>query len=172
MKLYKGKVWPIAQEIIQILSEKEMIEVLPEKRTEAEIDLKAIMTDYMRRDRKLRSDIKDYMASYKIPYDRMGEVLRTKSKEMNHPIGDKIMPYLANQFLQMFLNSPSIEEVFASDGDIRAEIFTVLRKHNVNEKELRELAKAKLKHLDEDSMEYQILFPKALQEVRRKKGLL
>ena len=172
MKLYKGKVWTIAQEVVQNLTEKEMIEVLPDKKNEAEIDLKAIMTDYLRRERRLRSEIKDYMAEWKIPYDRMGEILREKAKESAHPIGDKIMPYLASQFLQMFMNSPSVEEVFADDREIRAEIFAVLKKHNVDERELREEAKSKLKHLDEDSMEFQILFPKALQEVRRKRGLL
>ena len=58
------------------------------------------------------------------------------------------MPYLA-LFLQMFMNSPSIEEVFADDREIRAEVFAVLKKHNVDERELREEAKSKLKHLDE-----------------------
>ena len=172
MKLYKGKVWTIAQEVIQALTEKELIEVLPEMKNEAEIDLKAIMTDYLRRERRLRAEIKDYMASNKISYDRMGEILRMKSKEANHPLGDKVMPYLANQFLQMFLNSPSIDEVYGDDRDIKAEIFAVLKHHNVDERELREEAKSKLKHLHEDSMEFQILFPKALQEVRQKRGLL
>lgn len=172
MKLYKGKILVIAQEVVLSLTEKEMIEVLPEKRSEAEDDLKSIMTDYLRRERQLRSEIKDHMAEWKIPYDRMGEILREKSKEANHPLGDKIMPYLANQFLQMFMNSPSVEEVFSEDSEMKAEIFAVLKKHNIDERELREEAISKLKNLNEDSMEFQIQFPKALQEVRRKRGLL
>ena len=172
MRLYRGKVTVIANEVIQTLMDDGSIEVEAANRLEAELDLKAIMDDYLRRERRIRSEVQDYMASRKIPYDRYGEIRKMKTQEHNHPTGDKVMSYLASQFTEMFMNSASVEEVYADDREIRGKVFTVLKKHNVNERELREEALAKLKHLDENSLEFQIRFPEALQEVRRKHGLL
>jgi hypothetical protein len=172
MRLYRGKVPVIAQEVIQFLIDDGSIEVDTDNKVEAEQDIKSIMDDYLRRERRLRSDIQDFMASRKISYDRYGEIRKMKAQEHNHPIGDKVMSYLASQFTEMFMNSASVEEVYADDKEIRGKVFGILKKHNVNESELREEAKAKLKHLKEDSLEFQIRFPEALQEIRRKHGLL
>ena len=170
--MYRGKVPVIAHEVIQTLIDDGSIEVEADNRTEAELDIKSIMEDYLRRERKIRGEVQDYMASRKIPYDRYGEIRKMKTQEHNHPIGDKVMSYLASQFTEMFMNSASVEEVYAEDKEIRSKVFTILKKHNVNERELREEALSKLKHLDENSLEFQIRFPEALQEVRRKHGLL
>ena len=48
----------------------------------------------------------------------------------------------------------------------------MLRSNNVNEAELRDAAREKLKHLDENSLEYQIMYRDAIAEVRRKRGLI
>jgi len=172
MRLYRGKVPVIAQEVIKTLIDDGSIEVDVENRIEAELDLKAIMDDYLRRDRRIRSEVQDYMATRKIPYDRYGEIRKLKTQEHNHPTGDKVISYLASQFTEMFMNSASVEEVYSDDREIRSKVFGILKKHNVNEKELREEALIKLKHIDENSLEFQIRFPEALQEVRRKHGLL
>ena len=170
--MYRGKVPVIAQEVIQTLIEDGSIEVDSQNKVEAEQDIKAIMDDYLRRERRLRSEVQDYMASRKISYDRYGEIRKMKAQEHNHPVGDKVISYLASQFTEMFMNSASVEEVYADDREIRGKVFAILKKHNVNESELRDEAKAKLKHLKENSLEFQIRFPEALQEVRRKHGLL
>ena len=54
MKLYRVKIAPIAHEVIQTLNDTGLIEVDPEKRAEAELDLVAIMEEYLRRDSALR----------------------------------------------------------------------------------------------------------------------
>ena len=172
MKLYKGKIPVIAQEVITKLVDNEELEIDPEYRNEAEKDLISIMNAYLHAENRLRAEVKDYMAVHKISYDQKGEIRRKISKEMSHPIGDKVMPFLASQLNQIILNSPNFEEVYADDRAIQKVIFDVLRAHNVNEKELYEEARAKLLHLSENSMEFQIRFPEALNDVRRKRGLL
>ena len=127
MRLYRGKVPVIAHEVIQTLVDDGSIEVDVENRIEAELDLKAIMDDYLRRDRKIRSEVQDYMATRKISYDRYGEIRKLKTQEHNHPTGDKVMSYLASQFTEMFMNSASVEEVYAEDREIRGKVFGILK---------------------------------------------
>lgn len=172
MKLYRGKIPVIAQEVVQQLTDANHIDVDPEMKPEAEQDLQAIMHNYLREERRLQDVVRDYIAEYQIEYDRRGEIRRTKAKERNHPIGDRVMPYLANQFLRMIMNSPNFDEVYSDDNAIKQVLFAVLRANNVNEAELRDAAREKLKHLDENSLEYQIMYRDAIAEVRRKRGLI
>ena len=171
MKLYRGKITVIAQELVQRLIDEGDVEVDPTMKAEAEMDIQSIMLSYLKQERRLGDVVRDFIALNQIDYDRRGEIRREKAKERNHPTGDRVMPYLAGQFNQMIMNSPNFDEVYSLDTVIRAKIFEVLRKHNVNENELREEARNKLKHLDENSMEYQILYRDAIAEVRRKRGL-
>ena len=153
MKLYKGKIPVIAQDLVVKLVDEGDVELVPGMRSEAELDLQSIMNNYLRQERRLNNMVRDHIADYKIEYDRRGEIRREKAKEMGHPIGDRVMPYLATQFNRMIMNSPNFDEVYATDSVIRSKIFEVLRSNNVNEAELREEARARLSNLDENSLE-------------------
>lgn len=171
MKLYKGKIPVIAQDLVVKLVDEGDVELVPGMRSEAELDLQSIMNNYLRQERRLNNMVRDHIADYKIEYDRRGEIRREKAKEMGHPIGDRVMPYLATQFNRMIMNSPNFDEVYATDSVIRSKIFDVLRSNNVNEAELREEARARLSNLDENSLEYQIRYREAIADVRRRRGL-
>ena len=172
MKLYRGKIPVIASEIVTTLVDEGHVEINPEFKGEAEQDLMSIMHSYLRQEDRLKNEVKDYLAKEQLSFDHKGEVRREKAKEANHPIGDKVMPFLASQFNQIIMNSPHFEEVYSEDKDIKTVIFNALRKHQVNEDELRQEAREKLNNLDENSLDFEILFPKALAEVRRKRGLM
>jgi hypothetical protein len=172
MKLYKGKIPVIAQELVAKLVDDGDVELVPGMRSEAELDLQSIMNNYLRQERRLNNVVRDYIADYKIDYDRRGEIRREKAKELGHPIGDRVMPYLATQFNRMIMNSPNFDEVYVADNVIRSKIFDVLRSNNVNEAELRDEARARLSNLDENSLEYQIRYQEAISDVRRRRGLI
>lgn len=171
MKLYKGKIPVIAQDIVTKLVDEGDVELVPGMKSEAEADLESIMKNYLRQERRLSNIVRDHIADYKIDYDRRGEIRRDKAKDIGHPIGDRVMPYLATQFNRMIMNSPNFDEVYSDDNSIRSKIFDVLRKNNVNEAELREEAQARLSNLDENSLEYQIRYREAISDVRRRRGL-
>lgn len=171
MKLYKGKIPVIAHEIVMKLSEEGDVDLAEGMRNEAEADLQAIMHDYLKQEKRLNDVVRDYIGEYKIEYDRRGEIRKEKAKEIGHPIGDRVMPYLASQFNRMIMNSPNFDEVYSPDNVIKSKIFDVLRNNNVNEAELREEARQRLKNLDENSLEYQILYRDAIADVRRRRGL-
>ncbi len=171
MKLYKGKIPVIAEQVVSKLADEGDVELVPDMKSEAVEDLESIMKNYLRQERRLNNIVRDYIADYKIDYDRRGEIRREKAKEMGHPIGDRVMSYLATQFNRMIMNSPNFDEVYSEDRVIRSKIFDVLRANNVNEAELREEAKARLSNLDENSLEYQIRYREAIADVRRRRGL-
>ena len=53
MKLYRGKIPVIAQEVVQQLTDANHIDVDPEMKPEAEQDLQAIMHNYLREEQPI-----------------------------------------------------------------------------------------------------------------------
>ena len=82
MKLYKGKIPVIAQDLVTKLVDEGDVELIPGMRSEAVEDMASIMNNYLRQERRLSHIVRDYIAEYKIDYDRRGEIRREKAKEM------------------------------------------------------------------------------------------
>ena len=162
MKLYRAKIPEIASEVIERLSADGDIEVLPERREEAERDLIAIMEEFRRQDFALRDRIRDYMA---VPKKRLAE-------EMDHPIGDDIERFLCRQFIENMMITPNIEEVYEEDQVIHRKVMEVLRSHDVDEREIREEAVTKIKNVQEGTVDYEIALQKAVKDVKKRRGLI
>lgn len=171
MKLYRAKIPVIAEEVIRVLLQEELIEVLPESREEAEKDIVAIMDEYVRRDMEFRNAIKDDMAARNVPYDQYGRVRSRLAEERNHPLGDDVERYLTRQFIENLLISPNIDEVYAEDKELHRKIIAILRGHHVDEREIREEAMEKIKNVREGTVDYEIALQNAMREVRKRRGL-
>lgn len=172
MKLYRAKVPVIAKEVIDRLVADEDIEVAPDHRAEAEQDLVAIMEEYLRRDMELRDRIKDHMATRNIPYDEYGRTRKQLSEELGHPMGDDVDRFLARQFIENLLISPNIDEVFTEDKELYKKTIEVLRRHDVDEREIREEAVSKIKNVREGTVDYEIALQNAIRDVKKRRGLL
>ena len=79
---------------------------------------------------------------------------------------------MANQFINNFLSSPNIDEVYEEDRVMRKEIVSLLDIFRVNEEDIREEARALIKNIDENNLQYEVELSKKMVEVRRKRGLL
>lgn len=172
MKLYRTKVPVIAAECIQRLMEDGDIEVQHERRAEAEADLAAIMEDYLRRDNDLREDIKDHMHRRGLSYDQQGKVRTAFAEERQHPLGEDVERYLARQFTENLMISPSVDEVYGEDKVIYKKLLMTIARHDVDEASIREEAKSKVKNAREGSVEYEIALTNAIRDVKKRKGLL
>jgi len=172
MKLYRAKVPVIAREVIERLSADGDIEVLPERKEEAERDLIAIMEEFRRRDMQLRDRIRDYMAARKVPYSEFGRTKKRMAEELDHPVGDDIERFLTRQFIENMLITPNIEEVYEEDRVIHKKVMEVLRSHHVDEREIREEAVSKIKNVREGTVDYEIALQKAVKEVKKRRGLI
>ena len=144
----------------------------PEARAEAEADLVAIMSEYLNRDRMLRETVRERMARRAIPYDEYPKIRSRIAQEWGHPIGSRIERYLANQFIESFMLSRFVEEVYSDDHTMRKSILEVLKVFSVDEEALREEARNAIKNISENTVEYEIRFTQALREVKRRHGLI
>ena len=172
MKLYHTKIPEIATEIIETLIKADLLELRAEVRSEAEQDLIAIMEEYLRRDRALREKVREYMHSRSVPYSRYGRIRSRMADNWGHPLSDDVERFLARQFVENFMMSRFIEEVFGTDEVLYKTVIDVLRQYHVDEAALREEARGKVKNVKEGSVEYEIALEQALREVKKRHGLL
>jgi hypothetical protein len=172
MRLYRSRVEDIAKKTVKDLTEGEHIEVLPTNQLEAVADLEAVMVEYLKREHRLRDAVREQMATLRIPYSEYGKTRSRIAREWGHPMGSQVERYLATQFVESFMVSPYIEEVFSSDGAMKSIIQEVLVEFNVDEGALRDEAREKIKNIPENSSEYEIRFEQALREVRVRHGLI
>lgn len=172
MRLYRAKIPTIAKDVIDVLVAEEDIEVLPENREEAEKDLVAIMEEFQRRDMQLRDQVRDFMAARKIPYSDYGRTKKRVAEEMEHPINDDIERFLCRQFIENMLISRFIEEVWTEDKDMYKKVMGIIKGHDVDERDIREEAVAKIKNVTQGTVDYEIALQGAIKDVKKRRGLL
>ncbi len=172
MKLYRTKVQPIAKDVVDLLVRDEDIEVAVDNREEAEKDLSAIMDDYLRRDQDLRNSIRDHMANRNIPYDEYGKTRKQFAEDSAHPTGEEVDKFLARQFIECLLISRFVDEVFSDDKIMFKKILGVLKSHDVDERAIREEAVARIKNVQEGTVDYEIALQNAVKDVKKRRGLM
>lgn len=171
MKLYRAKIPAIAHDVIEHLATEGDIEVVAEKKPEAEKDLAAIMDEFVRRDREFNDKVGEHMERRGISYDQRGSVRKQLAEVSDHPLGEDIERFLCRQFVEALMISPSIEEVFGEDKLIYKKIMGVLRGHDVNEGEIRDEAVSRIKNVKEGTVDYEIALEHAIRDVKKRRGL-
>lgn len=171
MKLYRARVPQIAHAVIERLVNEGDIEVAPTDKEEAASDLVAIMESYLRRDNDLREAVRDQMERKNIPYDQYGKVKSAIAEGWGHPTGDEVDRYLARQFIENFMISNFVGEVYTEDRELFKKLIDVINGFDVDERALRAEAEERIKNIKEGSVERQDALNRALREVRKKHGL-
>lgn len=172
MKLYRAKIPTIAKAVLERLSDEGDIELSPDRRDEAEKDLCAIMDEYVRRDNELREHIRDEMADHAIPYSEYGRTRKRLAEEIGHPLGDDVERFLCRQFIENLLISPNVDEVYEEDRVLYKKVMEVLKAHDVDEAEIREEATARIKNVQEGTVDYEIALQEQVRQVKKRRGLI
>ena len=172
MRLYRARVPVIAKEVIDTLNNSGDIEVLSENKEEAEQDLIAIMEEYLRRDNEFRDRVRDYMDHRSLPYSDFGRVRKSQADRQKHPIHDDVERYLARQFVEAMMVSRFVDEIYEEDAALYRKTIAILKTHDVDEREIREAAMARIKNVREGSIEFEIALENAVREEKRVRGLI
>lgn len=172
MRLYRTKVPTIAKDVIDTLNNDGDIEVMGENKPEAEQDLIAIMDEYLKRDAAFRNQVRDYMDRRKLPYGEYGRARKALAEEIKHPLNDDVERYLARQFVEVMMYSRFVEEIYTEDRDLYKKCIAILRNHHVDEREIREAAKGRIKNEKEGTLEFEIAMEKAVRDEKIARGLL
>lgn len=171
MRIYRAKVPVIAADVIKTLRQDGDVDITDAKAPEAEKDLVAILELYLKKDYELQEKAKDLVDLRGLTHSDLGRTRRELNERYNHPAGDEAISWLAGQFVEAFMASQHIEEVFADDMVMRRKVKEIFKRHMVDEAALDREVRERMKNLTEGTNAWTIQYQKIMREVRRKYGL-
>ncbi|MEZ4288750.1 MAG: DUF507 family protein [Polyangiales bacterium] len=169
MRLYSGKIGPIAAELLDDLTANGDVEV--EDESEVRLDLEAVLKEFVRRERTVTDEAKNRMQREGMAYGSLGKVRSRVSKEMGFPSPEESLPYLVDQLLNMLFHSQNVAEIYADDTALRKKITPVLRKHMNADSALDVEVRSQIKNLQEGTAAFEVEYGKVMEQIKRKRGL-
>jgi len=169
MRLYRGKIETIAEDVIRTLKEQQSIEL--ESELEARQDIEAVLKEYLRLEREITDDAKNRMEVRGLGYSQLGKVKSQVSKERGAPSQDEVLPYLLDQIMHLLFHSANIAEIFAEDVDLRKTLTPILRKHMEVDSDLDREVRSKIKNLTEGTSDFEVEYAKVMDQIKHKRGL-
>ena len=169
MKLYSGKIPVIGGEIVRTLLDDGDIAVID--RAEAELDVQAVLKEYLRLEKEITEKAKDLLQKRNLPYEQFGKVKRAMASEKSFGLGDEALDWMTNQMIESFMQSQHIEEVFVEDGVLRRKMADMLKRHMMVEEELDAEVRRRIKNLEEGTSTWDVEYQKALEQIKRNRGL-
>jgi len=169
MRLYKGKVPTIVDEIVRTLTAAEDIEV--ESEDEVRLDLEAVLNEFLRQEREITDRAKSQMERQGMSYSMLSRIKSQVAKELNFPPADETLPYIIDQLLNMLFHSANVAEVYADDVVLRKKMTPILRRHMDVEEDLDKEVRSKIKNLSEGTASFEIEYARVMDQMKRKKGL-
>src|SRR6267154_5663007 len=124
MRLYSGKIPSVGTEIVRTLVEAGDIAVTD--RTEAEMDVQAVLKEYIRLDREITEKAKDLLQKRNLPYEQFGKIKRTLAGEKSFGLGEDGLEWMTTQMIESFMQSQHVEEIFVEDSVLRKRMGDIL----------------------------------------------
>jgi hypothetical protein len=169
MRLYAGKIPVIAAEIVKTLVDNDELSVLD--RGESELDIQAVLKEYLRLDRECTEKAKDLMQKRNLPYEHFGKIKRQLAAEKAFGLGDESLDWMTTQMIESFMQSPHVEEVFADDSTLRKRMTDILKKHMLIDDEIDAEVRRRIKNLEEGTATWEIEYQKALDQIKKNRRL-
>jgi hypothetical protein len=169
MRLYRGKIETIAEDVIRTLKEQGSVEL--ENEAEARVDIESVLKEYLRLEREITDDAKNRMETRGLGYSQLGKVKGQVSKERGAPGQDEVLPYLLDQIMNLLFHSANIAEIFAEDVDLRKSLTPILRKHMEVDSDLDREVRSKIKNLQEGTSDFEIEYARVMEQIKQKHGL-
>jgi hypothetical protein len=169
MRLYSGKVGPIAGDIVKTLLDSKDIET--ENTREVQGDIEAVLNQYVKTDKDAADKAKDAMQSRGIPTTEFSRMKKLAAEQMGIKVGDESIDYLLDQILEILMHSANVDEIFAEDVELRRKMAPILKRHMAVDEELEREVRGKLKHVQEGTSTWEVEYARMMEDIRRRKGL-
>jgi hypothetical protein len=169
MRLYTGKIPVIAAEIVKALIDGDELSVLD--RGEAELDVQAVLKEYLRLERECTEKAKDLLQKRNLPYEHFGKIKRQIANEKAFGLGDEGLDWMTTQMIESFMQSPHVEEVFADDATLRKRMTDILKKHMQIDDEIDAEVRRRIKNLEEGTATWEVEYQKALDQIKKNRRL-
>ncbi len=172
MRLYPKLVPILAREIVQRLTQDKDIEVEPVRITDAEMDLSAIMREYLANEERVNQATREALERRGYDSSKFTQVKREMADVRGFQLGDEGIEFVINQMLEFLLVSRSVEEVFSDDSTMRPKIMQIMKRHLDVEDEIDREARGRLRHLQEGTGAFEVEYQKVVDQIRRARGLI
>ena len=169
MKLYSGKIDIIASDVIRSLTQTGDLEV--GNAGEADLDVAAVLKEYLRVDRELTERAKDILEIRGLPYSAFGRTKRALAEERDFGLGEEGMSWIATQLIEAFMQSNHVDEIFADDASLRRTIKDILRRHMAIDEELDQEVRDRIKNLEEGTNAWDIEYKRVMDQMKTKHGI-
>jgi hypothetical protein len=169
MRLYKTKIPNVAALIIERLIKDDDIEV--SNVTEANLDIEAVLNEYLRLDREVTEEAKDKLERRGLSYSSFGRVKRDLAERRGLGADDESISWICNQILETFMHSPHVDEVFSDDVDMRRKMKEILGNAMGVDGELDQEVRKRIKNIKEGTDAWDVEYQSKMNEIRRKHGL-
>ncbi len=172
MRLYPKVIPILAREVIGKLTADHDIEVEAVRMGDAEMDLAAIMREYLSGEEKVNQATREALERRGYDHSKFNQVKREMADVRGFKLGDEGIEWTINQMLEFLLISRNVEEVFSEDHTMRAKIFQLMKKHLDVDDEIDREARGRLKHLQEGTSAFEVEYGKMVDQIRRARGLI
>jgi hypothetical protein len=172
MRIYPKVIPIISREIVQKLTADGDIEVEPMRIADAEMDMSAIMREYLANEERVNQATREALERRGYDASKFNQVKREMADVRGFKMGDEGIEYVINQMIEFLLISRNVEEVYAQDNILRQKIFALMKKHLDVDEEIDKEARARLKHLQEGTSAFDIEYNKTVEQIRRARGLI
>lgn len=169
MRIPKSRVPQLASEMLRGLLEHEDIETASP--AEVELDLQAVLNQYMRDEEEISTKAKEVITRRGLPSSQLGQVKRQIADQRQFKLGDDGLDYLVDQLIQFLMHSHNVEEIYAPDHRLRRILREPLRKLESIEGAVDAQVRGRMKHVQEGSALWEVEYQRILEDVRRRKGL-
>ena len=172
MRLYPKVIPIISRECIQVLMQDGDIEVEPMRVADAEMDMSAIMREYLANEERVNQATREALERRGYDFSKFNQVKREMADVRGFKMGDEGIEYVIGQMIEFLLISRNVEEVYSDDQSIRRKVFQIFKKHLDVDDEIDREARARLKHLQEGTSAWDIEYQKTIELLRRSRGLI
>lgn len=169
MRLFRGKIAPLSEEITKALVDNKDIEC--ESKKEVAKDIEAIFDNYLHLEREVTDKAQDLVRSRGLPPNEIGRMKKLMAEQKGIKLGEDTLDFLLDQLVEILMHSGNVDEVFVEDHDLKRRIRPLLKKHMALEEELETEARSKLKHVQEGSRTWEVEYKRIMGDIMRRKGL-
>jgi len=172
MRLYSAKVPSIAQEVVRaLLSSKDIDLEDAGAQKEVVADVESVLRSYLETERIVDDKTRDLLARTGRGQNEFGKVREQIAEHQGIKVGDETLDYLLDQVVAMLMHSSHVEEVYAEDIVLRRHMTPIFKKHMQADTDVDTEVRAQLKHLKEGTAAWDIEYARALEAVKRRRGL-
>lgn len=169
MKIYRRVIPKISKDVVRSLLAKRAIEIEDGHRDEAELDVAAVLVEYLNRIDQLNADAEDALQRHSLGAHMLGQVKKTLAGKRNIQMGEDAKDFIINSIIESLFDSKHITEVFEDDNELRLSVDAAMDKYLGVDEELDREVRNRLKNLREGTAEWEAEYSRLINHMRGQK---